>query len=138
MNRRLYTAVTECGFALFCLLSAVLTGHVWLCYLCLVLTGMFSKAPAAIFWVLPRALFPPGVAGTARGIINAVGCLGGLWGPFLVGWMSTLFSLQAGMFCLVLFLFAGGMIALSLPDVTAVGGASPPPNILVETPGGLH
>ena len=119
MNRRLYTAVTECGFALFCLLSALLPGHVWLCYLFIVLTGMFSKAPAAIFWVLPRALFPPGIAGTARGIINAVGCLGGLVGPLLVGWMSTLFSLQAGLLCLVVFLFAGGIIALSLPDVTA-------------------
>jgi sugar phosphate permease len=119
MNRRFYTAVTECGFALFCLLSALLIGHVWLSYLFIVLTGMFSKAPAAIFWTLPRTLFPPGLSGTARGFINAVGCLGGLVGPLLVGWMSTLFSLKAGMFCLVLFLFAAGMIALSLPDVTA-------------------
>jgi len=121
MNRRLYTVITECGFALFCLLSALLTGYVWLFYLFIVLTGMFSKAPAAIFWTLPRTLFPPGVAGTARGIINAVGCLGGLAGPFLVGWISTVFGFQAGMLCLVLFLFAGGIIALSLPDVTARG-----------------
>jgi sugar phosphate permease len=119
MNRRLWTGLTECGFALFCLLAALFPGHIWLSYLFIVLTGLFTKAPAAIFWVLPRTLFPPGVSGTARGFINAIGCLGGIVGPFLVGWISTLLSMKAGMFCLVGFLFAGGFISFTLPAITA-------------------
>jgi sugar phosphate permease len=119
MNRRLWTALTEFGFALFCLLAAIFTGHVWLSYLFILLTGLFTKAPAAIFWVLPRTLFGPGISGTARGFINAIGCLGGIVGPFLVGWMSTLFSMKAGMYCLVGFLFAGGLISFTLPAITA-------------------
>jgi sugar phosphate permease len=133
MNRRLWTCLTECGFALFCLLAALFSNHIWLSYSFIVMTGMFTKAPAAIFWVLPRTLFQPGVSGTARGFINAVGCLGGLVGPFLVGWMSTLFSMKAGMFCLVGFLFAGGFLALTLPDITA--GVKSPVDLKRESVG---
>lgn len=118
-NRRLWTAITELGFGIFCLLAALFTGHVWLSYLFIVLTGMFTKVPAAIFWALPRNLFPPGVGGTARGFINAVANLGGILGPFLVGWISTVASMEAGLLCLVGFLVVGSGLCFLLPPVTA-------------------
>ena len=68
---------------------------------------------------MPALLFPPGIAGGARGIINAIGNLGGFFGPALVGWLSTLFGMKFGIYSLVFFLLAGGVLTMFLPDITA-------------------
>jgi sugar phosphate permease len=118
-NRRFWAAITEFFFGLFCLLASVFIHQVWISYFFIVMTGMFTKIPAAVFWSLPGQLFAPGNAGTARGFINAVANIGGILGPFLVGWIASLFSMQAGLFCLVGFLFLGGAMCFALPPVTA-------------------
>jgi sugar phosphate permease len=118
-NRRLWTAVSLVGFALSLLLATLFASKVWLSYGLLVFTGLFLKSMQSPFWAMPPLLFPPGIAGGARGFINAVGNLGGFIGPALVGWSMTLTGrMQSGSYALVLMLLLGAGITLLLPKVT--------------------
>jgi MFS-type transporter involved in bile tolerance (Atg22 family) len=69
---------------------------------------------------MPALVFPPGVAGGARGIINGIGNLGGFIGPVLVGWFSTKFgSMNYGIYSLAVILVIGGSVTMLMPKVTA-------------------
>ena len=53
----------------------------------LVGAGIYGFMPA--FWAMPR-WFLTGAAGAASvGLINSIGCLGGFFGPFLVGKLKS-------------------------------------------------
>lgn len=118
-NRRLYTALPILGFAVCFLLSTLLNANIWLSYAFLVACGFFMQSASGVFWTIPPMLFPAEVAGGARGIINALGNLGGFIGPFAVGWLRTVFhSYDAGVYFLTAMLTAGFLLALSLPACT--------------------
>ena len=69
--------------------------------------------------MVPR-VFPSGVSGGARGIINALGNLGGFLGPFFVGWItSTTGDMKFGVYALVFFLALGAAVTMTLPAITA-------------------
>ncbi len=119
LNRRFYTSITQFGFGICFFLATQFPEQIWISYGFLVLTGVFTKAVSSNFWTMPALLFPPGIAGGARGIINAIGNLGGFFGPALVGWLSTLFGMKFGIYSLVFFLLAGGVLTMFLPDITA-------------------
>jgi nitrate/nitrite transporter NarK len=73
-----------------------------------------------VFWTLPPMLFPSEVSGGVRGIVNALGNLGGFIGPFAVGWLRTAFdSYAVGIYFLTAMLMAGFFVALNLPPSTA-------------------
>jgi MFS family permease len=119
MNRRLCTALSLVGFGIFFGLAVLFPSHIWLSFSLLVLTGIFTKSMQAPFWAMPPLLFPPGLAGGARGIINALGNLGGFIGPALVGWLSTKTGdMRIGIFGLTGFLLLGAVITMLLPQVT--------------------
>ena len=119
-NRRLYTALPILGFAMCFLLSTLLNSNIWLSYSFLVACGFFMQSASGVFWTIPPILFPSEVAGGARGIINALGNLGGFIGPFVVGWLRTAFhSYDMGVYFLTGMLIAGFLLALSLPPCTA-------------------
>lgn len=119
-NRRRWTMVSLMGFALMLLLATSLSRWVWVSYGLLVLTGVFLKSMQSPFWAMPPLLFPPGICGGARGVINAIGNLGGFIGPVIVGWSATLTGrMQYGSYALVLLLMLGAGITMMLPKVTA-------------------
>ena len=119
-NRRLYTALPILGFAVCLLLSTLLKNDIWLSFGFLVACGLFMQSASSIFWTIPPLLFPAEVAGGVRGIVNALGNLGGFVGPFAVGWLRTRFhSYDLGVYFLVGMLAVGFLIALSLPEKTA-------------------
>jgi MFS-type transporter involved in bile tolerance (Atg22 family) len=99
--------------------------HPWFSIALLVLTGFFTKAMQAPFWVFPPLLFPPGLSGGSRGIINALGNLGGFLGPWLMGWLDTKTGdLRFGILGLSLLLgLSAGFTAL-LPRVTSQNSRS--------------
>ena len=116
-NRRRYTALPILGFALCFLLSTLLNNNVNLSFGFFVACGLFMQSASSIFWTIPPMLFPSEVAGGVRGIINALGNLGGFIGPFAVGWLRTTFnSFDIGAYFLVGMLTIGFLIALSLPS----------------------
>jgi MFS family permease len=119
-NPRLCTALSLAGFAFCFWFSTLFPQHIWLSFALLVLTGVFTKSMQAPFWVIPPLLFPPGLAGGSRGIINALGNLGGFLGPALVGWLTTRTgSMRAGIYGLAASLLLGTALTMLLPRVTA-------------------
>jgi nitrate/nitrite transporter NarK len=58
--------------------------------------GFFLQSAAGVFWTIPARLFSAEMAGGARGVINALGNLGGFCGPYAVGVLITLYSKDAG------------------------------------------
>lgn len=119
MNRRLYTALPMLGFAVCFVASTLFKSEVWMSFAFLVGCGFFMQSASSIFWTIPPILFPAEVAGGARGIINALGNLGGFIGPFAVGWLRTAFdSYDIGIYFLAITLIAGYLLTLSLPAET--------------------
>ena len=122
-NRRRYTALPIGAFALCFLLSTLLKNQIWISFGFLVACGLFMQSASSIFWTIPPLLFPKEVSGGLRGMINAIGNLGGFVGPFAVGWLRTSFdSYDIGIYFLVVMLGAGFLLARSLPAITAGDG----------------
>ncbi|EAX47951.1 major facilitator superfamily MFS_1 [Thermosinus carboxydivorans Nor1] len=122
MNRKLYTAIPLAGFALCFYLSTQFDNQVWIAYTFLIGCGVFFEAACGVFWTFPPMLFPSEVAGGARGIINALGNMGGFFGPFIVGWCVTKFgSTNIGVYVLSASLLIGFITALTLPEITSTG-----------------
>lgn len=119
MNRKLYTGLPMLGFALCLLLSVQFESLIWISFIFLIGCGVFFEAPSGVFWTIPPILFTAEVAGGARGVINALGNLGGFLGPYIVGWFTSYFSHDAGIYGLIVFLVLGFILTMSLPAVTA-------------------
>jgi MFS family permease len=119
-NRRLYIALPILGFAVCFLLSTLCSSNIWLSFGLLVACGFFMQSASGVFWTLPPMLFPSEVSGGVRGVVNALGNLGGFIGPFAVGWLRTTFDSYAlGIYFLTAMLMAGFLLALNLPPSTA-------------------
>jgi MFS family permease len=119
-NPKLCTVLSLIGFGLCFWLATLFPRHAWVSIALLVLTGFFTKAMQAPFWVFPPLLFAPGLSGGSRGIINALGNLGGFIGPSLMGWLAAKTGdMRFGILGLSLLLgLSAGFTAL-LPSVTS-------------------
>ena len=119
-NRRMYTTISFLGFGGCLLLATLFSENVWLAYSILVVTGLFNKSMNSPFWSMAPSLFPPGVAGAARGFINSFGNLGGFLGPTLVGWITSVSgNMMFGLYGLSGILLLGAVLTMLLPQVTA-------------------
>lgn len=114
-KRKLFVFLPLLGFSLCMFLSVTLQQHVWLSYLALIGCGFFLQSAAGVFWTIPARLFNAEMAGGARGVINALGNLGGFCGPYAVGVLITLYSKDAGVYCLAASLLLSAILALILP-----------------------
>ncbi|MDJ1652396.1 MFS transporter [Raoultella sp. Ech2A] len=115
-KRKLFVSLPLIGFATCMFLSVVLKESVWLSYTALVGCGFFLQSAAGVFWTIPARLFSAEMAGGARGVINALGNLGGFCGPYAVGVLITLYSKDAGVYCLAISLAIAALMALLLPS----------------------
>jgi MFS family permease len=119
-NRRLWCASALWGFGLAFIISTLFPKYMWFSYALIVLTGLLSKAMQSPCWSMPSLVFPPGVAGGARGIINGIGNLGGFAGPVLVGWFTTATgNMNYGIYSVAALLIIGGFVTMLMPKVTA-------------------
>ncbi len=114
-KRKLFVSLPLACFAACMALSVLLKDHVWWSYAALVGCGVFLQSAAGVFWTIPARLFSAEVAGGARGVINALGNLGGFCGPYAVGVLITLYSKDAGVYCLAASLAIASLLALMLP-----------------------
>jgi sugar phosphate permease len=57
-------------------------------FLLISLAAVGAFAPLGPFWTLPTELFSKRMAGSVTGMVNAVGHMGGYFGPFLVGYLT--------------------------------------------------
>ena len=88
-ERRLHVVVPLALAGLF-MLAAVLTSGRWaaLSFVCICLVGPGIYGILGPFWAIPPESFPPAVTGSAIGLINAIGGLGGYFGPLTIGYIS--------------------------------------------------
>jgi sugar phosphate permease len=119
MNRRLYTALPMLGFAICLVLSVQTKNSIWVSFAFLSGCGIFLQSASSIFWTIPPILFSADMAAGARGVINALGNLGGFIGPYMVGWLTYKYSSSVGIYSLVVFLALGFLLTMSLPAETA-------------------
>ena len=72
-----------------CLLIGVLTNTQWpllsFGLLCVANAGPYSALGP--FWAIPTETMPASIAGSAMGVVNALGNLGGFFGPLIVGFI---------------------------------------------------
>ena len=127
-KRRLWVRFSLYGFAAALLASVVLRDHVVAAYIALVVCGFFLKAATSPFWSIPGRIAMPEVAGSARGVINGLGNLGGFCGPYLVGVMIYFYGQNVAVCALAGSLIIAGTITFFLPkhcDLTASSDKPP-------------
>ncbi|KEA53297.1 2-ketogluconate transporter [Mangrovibacter sp. MFB070] len=114
-KRRLWVRYSLYCFAAALIASVVLRDYVVAAYISLVICGFFLKAATSPFWSIPGRIATPEVAGTARGVINGLGNLGGFCGPYLVGVMIYLYGQNIAIYALAGSLIIAGSITFLLP-----------------------
>ncbi|MGH9377468.1 MAG: MFS transporter [Terriglobia bacterium] len=87
-ERRSHVAWALVGGGIFMLASVFTSGAApLLSFLLIVVVGAGTYGMLAPFWAIPTENLPEGVAGPAMGVINALGNLGGFFGPLVVGYL---------------------------------------------------
>jgi MFS family permease len=114
-RRKVFVVGPILAFALCMFCSVWFQNNAWFSYCFLIGSGVFLQAAAGVFWTIPPKLFSAEVAGGARGVINALGNLGGFCGPYLVGVLIQKYDASIGVYSLAAALVLAGGIAATLP-----------------------
>jgi MFS family permease len=120
MERRWHVAVPYAVAGVFLLLAILLRESALVVSLALLcVAGMGTYGALGPFWALITETFGRGRSGLAMGLINALGALGGYFGPVAVGYLtartgSFLFSFGA----LALGLLISSLLTLLLPPAS--------------------
>jgi nitrate/nitrite transporter NarK len=106
LERRWHVAVPLASAGIF-LLAAVLSSErsALLCFVFICLVGPGIYGVLGPYWAIPGEALPRAVAGPAMGLINAIGGLGGYFGPLAVGY----FNQRTGNF-----VYAFGVLSMAL------------------------
>jgi predicted MFS family arabinose efflux permease len=125
-KRRMFIVLPLCGFAA-CLAASVSVSHnIMASYGFLVGAGFFLQAATSAFWTIPSKITTPEVAGSARGVINGLGNLGGFCGPYLVGVLVNIYGQSTAIYALVASLLIAALVTTLLPkecDMALIPGA---------------
>ncbi|VVP87479.1 Putative tartrate transporter [Pseudomonas fluorescens] len=114
-KRKVFIVVPLACFALCLFLSVTLREHMWWSFAALVGCGVFLQSAAGVFWTIPAKLFSAEVAGGARGVINALGNLGGFCGPYFVGVLISQYDQSVGVYSLAISVALAALLAWVLP-----------------------
>ena len=88
-ERRAHVAFALAWGGLLLLASVLASGHApTLSFSLIALVGAGSYGVLGPFWAIPTETLPRSVAGSAMGLINALGNLGGYLGPLAVGYLN--------------------------------------------------
>ena len=99
------------------LASTLLTGHFpMLGFMAISLVGAGSYGMLGPFWAIPTETLPRSISGPAMGMVNALGNLGGYFGPLAVGFVyHRTGDFRYGFAFLSLAMLTGGVASLFLP-----------------------
>ncbi len=90
-ERRGHVAGAMVWAGVFLLASVLFSRHSFLLsFLCITMVGAGSFGALGPFWAIPSETLPRSVSGSAMGLINALGNLGGYFGPLAVGYFDKL------------------------------------------------
>jgi sugar phosphate permease len=118
-ERRVHVSIALLAGGLLLLAAVgVLSASPLLAYFFLCLAGVGLFGPLGPFWAIPSETLPKEVAGPAIGLINAVGSLGGYFGPLAVGTLEKQTGSFGPPFCMLAgALLLGGVMALFLAPI---------------------
>jgi MFS family permease len=106
-ERRVHAAIPLFGGGIFLLAAVAAIGvSPLLAYFFLSLAGVGLFGPLGPFWSIPSETLPKKTVGSAIGLINAVGSLGGYFGPLAVGYLER----QTGSFHLAFCMLASALL----------------------------
>lgn len=94
-------------------------------FVLLAIVGAGSYGGHGPFWAIPTETLPRSVAGSAMGLINALGNLGGFVGPYIVGWLNK----QTGNF-----VYGFGLLGVALIVAGIISANFLPPSKQVSAP----
>ena len=114
-KRRLFVLIPLVGIAVCLVLSVLSQSQMVVSFAFLVGCGFFLQSAAGVFWAIVPKLCNIETAGSARGLINALGNLGGFAGPYAVGVFTQHYSSAAGIYSLAITVAIAGLLALALP-----------------------
>jgi MFS family permease len=88
-ERRNHVAGALLSGGLFLIAGVVASSH-WpaLAFVFICLAGIGTYASMGPFWAIPTETLPRDVLGPAMGLVNAIGNLGGFFGPLAVGYLN--------------------------------------------------
>ena len=112
-ERRLHTAIPLLGVGSAYLLLTIVRSSFPLAMTLFALGGLFVYAYYPAFWAMPTMILSRSAAAATLGLINAVGHMGGFFGPYIVGWLNDrTHSLTAGFsFIGVCYVIAAAFVA---------------------------
>jgi len=88
-ERRRHVALAMARGGMFMLTSVLLRRQFSaLSFLAISLVGAGSYGALGPFWAIPTETLPRAVSGSAMGIVNALGNLGGFFGPWAIGYIN--------------------------------------------------
>lgn len=88
-ERRGHVAFAAAWGGVWMMACMLLSGHApALAFVAISLVGAGSYATHGPFWAIPTETLPRSVSGSAMGLINALGNLGGYFGPLVVGFLN--------------------------------------------------
>jgi MFS transporter, ACS family, tartrate transporter len=111
-ERRWHTALPILVTSVALAGAVLCTGHVALVIAFFCIAGFTAQAYLPAFWTLPSAVLTKSGAAVAIGLINSVGNLGGLFGPYIFGVLKTTTGdFSVGLWFLVACLLVAGWLA---------------------------
>jgi sugar phosphate permease len=131
-GRYAFHVMLSLTIAAVALVASVLLGDIaWLSILLVSLAMAGALAYDGPFWASASRAMPVAVAGTAMGLINALGNLGGFVGPYLGGYLQDVSqgSFLSTSIVLAVALLLGGLVMLTLR-----GRANPAQRVEAPTP----
>ena len=121
-ERKYHVAACASVAALGLLLAAASQHNIWLLVLSFTLSQMGQRSVMSVFWAIPP-IFLGGIGAAAGiGLINAIGNLGGWFGPSMMGWLrDTTGGYVGGLLVLAGVLIAEAIVVslLRLPRIAA-------------------
>jgi sugar phosphate permease len=125
-ERRRHVGLAMAWAGVFMLASVLLTGsYPVLSFLAISLVGAGSFGILGPFWAIPTETLPRSVSGSAMGLVNALGNLGGYFGPLAVGYINQAtgnFVYAFGVLSAGYFL--GSLLTLFLRPAPATSGSA--------------
>jgi ACS family tartrate transporter-like MFS transporter len=101
-ERKMHVAACAITAATGLVLAVAFRDNVWLLVLSFTLSQMGQRSVMSVFWAMPPMLLGGAAAAAGIGLINAVGNLGGFFGPSIMG---TLRDVTGG--------YSGGLLVLA-------------------------
>jgi ACS family tartrate transporter-like MFS transporter len=121
-ERKMHVAACAVTAATGLLLAVAFRDNVWLLVLSFTLSQMGQRSVMSVFWAIPPMVLGGTAAAAGIGMINAIGNLGGFFGPSIMGSLRDLSGGYTGgllVLSAVLVLEAALVLSLRLPSQTA-------------------